>query len=441
LTWKGFVEKHSKEGEIEFDFWGGDKLAIWIEEFLLNEHLFPTEPRKHLRKAIALIGESDYDLRDYHRLLEYLFRPEADDKPLSRDKCLARIRTAILCTGVVIRWAQDEDDLRQAFIASERLLLRCWDFLRVNNCLKSKKLSAEILTAYSIYQDVGSALFHKLQERCYVEDGFFVGWGGHLEYSLRLFEFIGIFATLGIDQMAMQNVSPESGKYLSNAKAIANTLWHLIVNNSAARVPLYDWHANEIALTLTLFAMTKNSEEARQWIGHLTGSLSFAHQSQSCFPVSTDSFDDLFAYQMGKHRDSQSLSASSSILPMLAEFCVVFGFQDEYSALREHQNQTFSNVDFQIWQPDVETEEKLYTTSARGTGICFNSIKLPESLADYRKAIEERAKHGAQIKDISCLSGGMPILTSVASRNLRTPLAPQTWRQLMPKQKKVRKKK
>ena len=90
----------------------------------------------------------------------------------------------------------------------------------------------------------------------------------------------------------------------------------------------------------------------------------------------------------------------SSILPMLAEFCVVFGFHDEYSALVEHQHRTFRGVDYQVWQPDDSTDAKLYREPARDTGICFNSIRLPESLADFRADIMKREKQGAQISDI-----------------------------------------
>tara|TARA_R110002049_G_scaffold309101_2_gene516888 strand:- start:7085 stop:8776 length:1692 start_codon:yes stop_codon:yes gene_type:complete len=434
LAWAQFIQQHSKANEIEFDFWGGEKLAIWIEQHLLNESLLPDEPRKHLRKAIALVGDPDYDLRDFYRLIDFFFERGSDEKPLSRDKCLAKIRNAILCTGIVIRWAQDEGDLRQAYIASERLLLGCWDFLRVNDCLDSKKLSDEILIAYSIFQEVGNALFMKLQQRCYIEDGFFVPWAGHIEYALRLYDFIGIFAVLGIDQMVMQNVSPASGAFLDNANAIVDTLAQLISNNGASFSPPFDWHANEIAMTLSLLAMTKSTENARNLIARLIGSLSFSFQSKSGFPVMTNSFDDLLAYRMGRHENPESLGASTSILPMLAEFCVVFGFNDEYSALVEHQHRTFKEVDYQIWQPDDSTDGKLYREPARDTGICFNSIRLPESLADFRADIIKREKQGAQISDISCLSDGMPILTVVASRHFRTPLAPQTWRQLIPRE-------
>jgi len=433
LAWTQFAQKYSSEGEIEFDFWGGDKLAVWIDQHLLNESLLPEEPRKHLRKAIALIGDPDYDLLDFYRLIDFYFKQDTAGTALSSDKCLARIRSASLCTGVVIRWAEDEGDLRQAFIASERLMLRCWDFLRVNDCLGSRKLLDEIHNALAIFQDVGNALFTKLQKRCYIEDGFYVPWAGHIEYSLRLYEFIGIFAVLGIDQMVMLNANPESGEYLNNANVIVHTLAHLLCNNPAAVKPLFDWHANEIAMTLSLMAMTKSTDVARRLIGELIGSLSFAIQSDSGFPVLTNSFDDLLAYQIGKHDAPKSLRVSSSILPMLAEFCVVFGFADEYLVLVQHQQKTFNEVNFQIWQPDDMTDEKLYCESARGTGICFSSIKLPESLAEFRETIFEREKLGAQIDDISCLAEGMPILTFVASRHFRTPLAPQSWRQLIPR--------
>ncbi len=64
--WVNFTHRNTatdpKYGEIEFEFWGGDQLALLIERYFLDEYLFPESAQKHLRKTIAL---ADQNLQDW----------------------------------------------------------------------------------------------------------------------------------------------------------------------------------------------------------------------------------------------------------------------------------------------------------------------------------------------------------------------------------------
>lgn len=57
--WTNYVHNntryHQKYGEIEYDFWGGDKLTLLIEQYFLDEYLFPESAQKQMRKTIALV--------------------------------------------------------------------------------------------------------------------------------------------------------------------------------------------------------------------------------------------------------------------------------------------------------------------------------------------------------------------------------------------------
>ncbi len=428
-TWAQFSTKNAERFGVSFEFWGGSELAEMIEEHMLNEHVFPDEPKRHLRKAIALVGESDYELRDYFRLLRFFYYREADSLPLSNKIIKERIRHATLSAGIVIRWAEDEGDLRHAYIAAERLLLYSWDFLRINQALGKRTLAEECSPAFDLYRDISFELFKKLRPRSEVRDGFFGGHRDGISHGLRLFELIGIFSVMGLRQATLAAISGAT-EFATNAHAIAETIEDIIENNGVSRTPLYDSHAIEISLALTLFAWLKKEESAKKWVDQLVGGLSYGRATGLSFPVATNSHRDLVAHRLSTHPDPKSLLTESSIIPMLAEFCVVFGWTDTFEALRDMQNSVFKGVNFQVWQPGSDTEDKYYCGSARSTGVCINTIALPQSLDEFQAMIAAWQDHEKEEVRLSCIEHGLSDIAFMASRHHRTPVPPLLWRQL-----------
>ena len=69
-NWSGFVSDNQEKACIKF--WGADDIAILIEKHLLDEHIFLDEDRRHLRRALALSGDSEYSRQDLHHSLKIL---------------------------------------------------------------------------------------------------------------------------------------------------------------------------------------------------------------------------------------------------------------------------------------------------------------------------------------------------------------------------------
>ena len=185
-----------------------------------------------------------------------------------------------------------------------------------------------------------------------------------------------------------------------------------------------------------LFAWLKKEEAAKKWVDQLVGGLSFGRATGLSFPIATNSHRDLVSYRLSTHPDPKSLLSESSIIPTLAEFCVVFGWEDTYVAIRDMQKTVFQGVNLQIWQPGKDTEEKLYGGSARGTGTCINSIVLPPTLNEFQTKLRKWQEHGSEDVRLSCIEHGMPAIGFMACRHFRTPVLPNSWRQLFPDKEK-----
>ena len=72
-NWKGYKERSSQPGQLEYDLWTGDTLALLIEEYFLDEYLFPAETQSLMRKAIALLDQNEQEPIFFYRLWSEYF--------------------------------------------------------------------------------------------------------------------------------------------------------------------------------------------------------------------------------------------------------------------------------------------------------------------------------------------------------------------------------
>ena len=128
-NWVGYA--HDNVSKAEFEFWGADEIAIRLERHMLDEHLFTQEDRSDLRRALALIGEIDYEMQDFHRLLlrqlglnrkgELL-----DGGKLPKKQLIKAFTQVNLSTKILARWAISDGNTKNALFAVERALLWSW---------------------------------------------------------------------------------------------------------------------------------------------------------------------------------------------------------------------------------------------------------------------------------------------------------------------------
>ncbi len=437
VNWNGYKRQHAEPGAIEFDFWGGDKLAALVEQHFLDEYLFPESARKKMRKTIALADQNEEGPHHFYSLVhETLFERDlpVGDTPSARRKRQHALRLLNLSLSIVFHWCREADNLRPALLCAERAVLLAWDWMRQDELLDCQTTVKEFVKLFSTYLNVTLAYAEKLAPLCQVRDGMTGQWEGELEYPLRTFDTIGV---LGLLVMALTSLAagaednhPNKQNMDQTAQGCARVLAALIENNPAAATPRYDGHSIDIALGLLALTKAGLHSQAGGWLENLGVRVWFAYRAGHHFPISTDSYDDLVAMHFGQAPPKEKLMELSTLLPMLAHWHVVLDLPEAYKEFRDNVVQTFTQTALQLWFPDDETEDHLYRENAGFTsGTTFAPIHLPSTLQELEVEVERLHEARSVPENLSCFSYGWSILGLISSRHFRTPVMTAYWQQ------------
>lgn len=417
---------------LSYAFWNGDSIATKMEECLLNEYALPEAARSELRRALALVGEPDYELGHFYTLLKMLLDWGKDGEKKeekSEKECLRDIRTVSLALGILCRWAAQDGNLKSAMIACERSLLWTWNALRQRGLTQNQNMVAAYTRLIAIYLNTTTEYFNRVQAHLHTQDAFA---RYHRESALlteRVFEEVGFLATIGLAHY-LWGIATKNKERIEGAKVVAEGLVSLLHTHGVSRSPCYDGQSIEIALALSFFFLTEEIDEIKVWLRELVGRMVFGFRKGRWFPISTDSFDDLVDLELG-NADFSKLTETSWMVPLIGEWMAVLNDDEGYSRLVS-LNETLKDTTFQVWYPDDKTTEVLYAGPALETGITEAPIVLPPTAEEMRARIWKiRTESPAKSQLVtSAEQAGIGWLDFIASRHFRTPLDPAFWQSL-----------
>lgn len=436
--WNGYVENNTIDGKREYEFWGGNILSSLIEKYLFNEKVIPEALQNRFRKSLVLLSEPSYDLSDYCFVLdELLLNVDFGDvsKQSAKKKILKALRTINICQNIIYSWAKSEDNLKPAIYCAERTVLHTWDFIRRNDLYENQKVSTAFWDNCNTLLNVYTDYFLKIQDHCYIENGF-AGNGCHyLQECLNVFEHLGLISNAGLLHLFL-GAGSKNEVNLQNAKNISHALKHYITNHPATSAPCYDGHIIEISQAIFLLSSFGEEEFVKKWIIDIINNVTYSYGVMGkYFPIDTDSFDELLAVCIEGSVEKEESFKMSTLLPILSQWCLALNFTEPYEGIVDVIGNTFPECTLQIWYPDEETEDVLYRGYAGQTGL----VEAPMSLDRDREVMIERV---IKLQDkilkpekISAISYGQGWLPLVASRHFRSPLLPIYWQNKILKMK------
>ncbi|MHB1105832.1 MAG: hypothetical protein ACYCZ2_05660 [Lutibacter sp.] len=433
IDWTQYINKNS-ENNLEFDFWGIGEISQMLDEYLITEKLFPEEFQSLLRKTLAFLDLPDYKMTHFYILIDKVF----EIKYKQKKKVLKQMRLLRLCLSIIFKWSQDIENIKPSIYASERSILKCWDWLQKNELLDEKYIFPEFYKLHLLKREIGITFFNKVYDNYRIQHSIYRYSKNSLEYSLTIWEHIGILAIIGLTEMkeAQFNYASNSNKvdktteiYLNSGNVIAETLNHLIMLNPPSNYPEYDEHSIEIALALKLFYTTTKFDKAKDWIYALSVGISDAFVIKQFFPLFRTNYDKLVDIYNGNEKcDIQS----SMLLTLLLEWSIVLDEKLIYDSLKKTINDNFKDVNLQLWFPEKETENILCNSDySANSGSNKHSIALYEEMKDFKKEIIEEKEMFNEEKDFEFIKIGYDLIGHIASRHYRSQPLPIFWRSLM----------
>jgi hypothetical protein len=418
-NWIGFIEYH-KTGMVDFQFWGGDKLSKYIEEYMLNEHIISKEYRSLLRKTLSLLPEPAYEMTDYYKILQLLFFKDKIKK-ISQKENEKRLRTANLILNIVFIWARDVDNLRPAVLAAERTVLNAWKYITDLNDKRSKKIIAAFMTIYVSLTEIYVEYINKFTGYYGYKNGLngFSGSGDSDVETIVLFEHQGILATCGCLNLIIGARNKDTCR-IKNAMTVCENLKQFILNHPCLYNPLYDNHSIEISLTIFLLLGFHEIEFLSDYLDQLISHITFAYNViGKHFPADTDRFEDVIIENKENRTDFIQLS---TLFMQLSAWIACLGNRQLYINFSKKLKDIFPKTYTQYWYPDKKTEDAIYTENAGfHTGYTAVVHPLPEKIEDMQKILEEKPPEQLNLSDFSCSQSGLPELLLIASRHFRTP--------------------
>lgn len=436
-NWTGFKEQNSARAS--FEFWGADRVSDLVERFMLDENLFAPNDRADLRKSLALASDSEYDFRDLNRMLLRQLGLTADGRlqvPSLDTKDLRKaFRRVHLATQICTRWAQAEGDSRQALWISERALLWSWHRLQLLDAKEQPKLHAAVAGMWHSYTEAAVRYFDVIRQHLGVRDGM-TGYDREGAASaVVLFEHIGLIGAIGLSC----RMDPASGLEAqadieSNVAVVADGLCALIQNHQASASPRLDRHIVDITLALMFLVLAGRHDVAKDWVAEMAKRLDYCFQTESRFPISTDSLEDLVELEVNPKDKKliEKLMGTSWSLATIAAWCVAFGLEEHYAALARGATSSYDKVCAQLWHPTNDWPEFWYFGGSLDKGESEAPYALLPSITDMRQRIKQFLERpdfnwaeSSQTRKI-----GLWALDFVACRHFRIPVPASAWYRL-----------
>ncbi|MGJ8551005.1 hypothetical protein [Winogradskyella wichelsiae] len=428
--WTQYVEQNTTD-TIEYDFWGTGEISAMLDDYLINEKLFPQEYQSLLRKSLVFLELPDYDLQHFYALIQQIL----EKQPKQKRHILKKLRLVRLCLNILYKWSQDNNNLKPSIYASERSLLFTWHFIQEGNHLEKSYVREEFYKIHSLKRTIGVNYFNKVVEHYKVEHSIYKYSRNSLEYSLNVWEEIGIIAIIGLTEIQEFRIHYREGNeeqaqtYYQSALSISNGLCLFIQNNPPSKYPEYDVHSIEIALALNLMNFTRNFDPAKKWISEMTLGFNNNYKLNKFFPLFRKSYEKLVDIHNGEEEcDVQS----SMIIPILAEYALVFNDEDLYKFVRKISMELFTDLNLQIWFPLKEMENKICIQDySHGEGTTKHSVTLYEDAEEYKKEMVSEMELFGLEKDFKIFKHSFDIVAHVASRHYKSQPFPLTWRVFM----------
>ncbi len=424
-------EETYKTDMLSFSEWGGEKLAGYVEKFLLREELLPEKCRSLLRKSLAFLDEPDVSHKHFCQLVK-LLSDDADKKP---KEILTAMRQLYLCLWILYAWCREANNVESAFLSSERALLIAWSMEKPLLGKKDKTSKAMFEIFHAIIQLYLQITNYYLKIKIIPHTGKLyalsraVAPSCALDVNLKLFDTLGrlalsglwLYCFLGRFQQDDAQERKEAIQQIIEQYYIG--IKQFIINNPILFTPYKDDQAIDIALAAYFLAIDqRNHGDLHAWLLNMVHRISFLFQTNNTYPCILRSYHDLLEHPVRNRENYQKNVTNASVLyPTIAVFAALLGFDDIYLGVQKIKSEFLSHCDFQYWYPDTTSEEHYYKNDNLH-GAAFLGVYVDKEPKSFLADVFNECEESAYFQELSAIKYGHWPLILLASRHYRLPI-------------------
>lgn len=431
LNISSYEEKYSTN-QISFSEWGGEKLAAYVEKFLLKEELLPNECHRLIRKSLAMLDEPDVSLKHFRQLVTSLSTTE--DK--SPKEILTILRQLYLCLWIQYAWCREADNLESSFLASELVLLNSWEIGKSFFGNKDK-ISIAILQTLSSIQLLNAQISSHYTETIIIPhtDKMYalssaVNPSCSVDVNLKLFDILGRLSLSGLWSYWFLTQISSSDENTDTTQAFMQVIgkYHdaikqLITNNPILFTPYKDDQAIDITLAAWFLALeTESHNDLRNWLLNMAHQIYFLFQTNNKYPCNLNNYNELIKHPI-KDSDTyrEDVTAGSILYPIISAFSALFNFDDVYLKIQKIKSEFLPHCNFQVWYPDETSEEHFYKNDSTH-GAILSKVSVNKDQSAFLDEVFNECDESTHFKELSAIKYHHWPIIFLACRHYRLPV-------------------
>lgn len=189
--WEGYVRSSKKASEynLDFDFWGIDRIVGLASQYAFNEVIFDKSMQSMLRKVLYFIDEDDVEQKYYEDLMDTYISKLS--KITTNKKEYRKVFSSLyLCLCIITAWALDQERNKVAIRISEYTLIKYWQFLLQGKLFEKEMYICDLFKLINTYEKCNEMLFQVISKA--VNEGCKIPYVNPIEHRLLLYELIGV---------------------------------------------------------------------------------------------------------------------------------------------------------------------------------------------------------------------------------------------------------
>lgn len=425
-------EQANQTDQIKFSRWSGDRIAGYLESFLINEQLFfKDEMKSILRKSLAMVDQPEVSFKIFCFLLNDLFN-NLENQPLKYQ--LTTLRQSYLALGILNSWCISENNIESAYLSAERLILYSWDVVKssiTDSKADAKKIRTIFGSLVQLYLSISNSYYNKLLPHFDSLHAISNAIRGNcdVDINIKLFDIIGRIALYGIwvDWILdrTHRISPNEEikqQALNTYRETVLAIKKLIIRNPLLFHPYKDEQAIDISLTaFYLLSDSDNDSDLQGWLAGITNSIYGAFLHNRKYLSNIHDYLDLVMHPIDDTEVYRSSVTKGSITyPLLGFFAEVFKDREIHVTLQKIYKEFTPQCTSQIWHPDPDSESHIYKDSEKH-GLCVTGIRY-ETLDQAFNLIKDSCLLDKEIYDLSAIKYGYHPILLTACRHYRLPI-------------------